>query len=170
MEVTFKQIAACQRFPGAILGLHFGHRYTVFVHPYLLYHQVVPLMLSIQDQFHGHAVRRPVQAGHGSYFHGYQIAHHGTVHKIGKQYPALVLLHSQNRLLGLKLYQIWLLRPFPGGISTAPYRTVYGFEPRISAFRLNTQAGRYILCLGGNGNRVFSINAYYRKTGIRTLP
>ena len=103
-------------------------------------------MLPIQDQFHRLTPGGPVQSGQGSHLHGYHITHHGTVHKVGKQNPALVLGHSQQGFLTVQLNQIRFLGPFPRSVTAAPDGT--GSLTQRQFFPIDSQHGRHILGLG----------------------
>ena len=166
MEVQLQQITARECIAGVVFRLHFRNVHPVLVHPHLLDEQITALVLSVEHHLHRDAAGRPVQGGHGSHLHGHQITHERTVHEIGQQHPAFMLVHTQNRGFLLQFNQVGLFGPGPGGVAPAPDGTADRLQGFILPGPIDIQAGRDILGFGVHAFPAFRVYIHHRQSRI----
>ena len=108
-------------------------------------------MLSVQEQLHKLAGRRPGKATPAPHLEGDVVPQQGPVHPVGQQHPALVRAGSNQVGLFGQLDVVRLLGIGPGGVATALGRAFAGDEIHLAIVVQQLHHTAFLpLLLGGN--------------------
>ena len=141
------------------------HVDSVLVYFDLLAEIVATQMLVVQIQLHELSSRSPFHDS-SSNFECNIISHEGPVHPVGKQYPSLVLRHSEYFSLAVKFKCIWLLRIPPGAVSSTSDACCC-VKVLVSFLIINLDAGAFSpLCLACYAYCTRCVYIYFRKGNL----